>query len=172
MHHPFAKRRSARDLMQQALWISWTIWLCLGAFGEWSHAGGADDNNGLVTSTQPRFMPVDIFIDPHGEPLAAYQLELVDRNESISIVGVEGGDPPAFASPPYYDPKAIRQHKIILAAFSTARNLPESNSRVTTLHVMQKGEVDPDLRVRLTAAATPTRKRVDATATFTLGPAK
>ena len=122
-----------------------------------------------MVSDERRFLPVDIFIDPHGEPLAAYQLELWDKSESIRIVGVEGGDTEAFADPPYYDPKAITRHKIILAAFSTKKALPTTNSRVTTVHVMKEGKSDPDLRISLTAAATPTRKRIDATVMFLLG---
>lgn len=163
---------NASYLVKHLITISWAIWFCLGLFAAGSHAEDKAIPDGSVASDQQRFMPVDIFVDPHGEPLAAYQLELIDRNRSIKIVGVEGGETPAFTAPPYYDPKAIAHHRIIVGAFSTAKVLPTSKSRVTTLHVMQEGKTDPDLHVKLTAAATPTRVRVDATATFLLGTAK
>jgi hypothetical protein len=158
--------------MKRVLAISWSMWVCLGSFAAQSHAQEKEGSEGLMAADEQRFMPVDIYIDPHGEPLAAYQLELFDENESIRIVGVEGGESPAFAAPPYYDPKAIAHHKIILAAFSTAKVLPTTKSRVTTVHVIQEGRPDPDLHVSLTAAATPTRERIDATATFLLGAAR
>jgi hypothetical protein len=156
-------------VVKRTVIVSLMIWLCFGLLTAGSHAEELEKIEESGVRDRPRFMPVDIFIDPHGEPLAAYQLELIDSHESIRIVGVEGGESPAFAKPPYYDPKAIAQHRIVVAAFSTAGALPTSKSRVTTLHVVQEGKRNPDLHVKLTAAATPARKRIDATATFRLG---
>jgi hypothetical protein len=168
----FEHRKNPLHLVRHVLATSWAIWLCLGSFAVGSPAEDEAVPAGPVGMDRQRFIPVDILIDPHGEPLAAYQLELIDKNESIRIVGVEGGENPAFATPPYYDPKALAHHKIIVAAFSTAKDLPTAKSRVTTLHVLQKGTTSPDLHLRLTAAATPARERIDATATFLLGVAK
>jgi hypothetical protein len=168
----FERGRNTLTLMKRVLAISWSLWLCLGSFAAQSHAQKKEGREGPVAADEQRFMPVDIYIDPHGEPLAAYQLELIDRNESIKIVGVEGGESPAFETPPYYDPKAIAHHKIIVAAFSTGKVLPTTKSRVTTVHVIQEGRPEPDLRISLTAAANPARERIDATATFLLGAAR
>src|SRR5262245_59605150 len=66
-----------------------------------------------------RFRAVDIYVDSGSAPLAAYQLEFSVTNQVAKIVGIEGGDHEAFREPPFYDPKAIQQERVILAAFST-----------------------------------------------------
>src|SRR5580765_8487964 len=84
-----------------------------------------------------RFRTVDIFVDTQGAPLAAYQLEFAITNSAARIVGIEGGEAPAFRQPPYYDPKAMQQERVIIAAFTTepAGNLPRSKTRVATIHL-------------------------------------
>ena len=104
-------------------------------------------------SATARFFPVDVYIDPHGAPLAAYQFELIDKNESIEIVGVEGGDHSAFARPPYYDRKALAHHHIILAAYSTDDDLPSRKTRVATVHVLSRAEIEPEFVFKLSVAA-------------------
>jgi hypothetical protein len=66
-----------------------------------------------------RFLTVDIFVDTKDKPLAAYQIEFSATNTVAKIVGIEGGEHPAFRDAPYYDPKALQQERVILAAFST-----------------------------------------------------
>ena len=63
-----------------------------------------------------RFEYIDIYIDSGDVPLAAYQFELTDAGGSIKIVGIEGGEHEAFATPPYYDPKALKNNRVIWVA--------------------------------------------------------
>ena len=70
--------------------------------------------------TALRFRTVDIYVDSKQQSVAAYQLEWTTPGGDAKIVGIEGGENPAFKEPPYYDPKAIQHERVILAAFSTA----------------------------------------------------
>ena len=58
------------------------------------------------TQSSP-FTYVDVFIDPHGRALGAYQFELRATAGDVALVGIEGGEHAAFSHPPYYDPKAL-----------------------------------------------------------------
>src|SRR5436190_7063613 len=82
------------------------------------------------------FRWIDITLDTRGEYLAAWQIELVDTHDVARIVGVEGGDHPAFAAPPYYDARALQHGRIVLAAFQTQGELPTGRVRVARVHVM------------------------------------
>ncbi len=85
-----------------------------------------------------RFESVDVFVDSGPQPLAAYQFELTAPAEpgfQSVIVGVEGGEHAAYASPPYYDPKALQNDRIIIASFSLAEELPTGRTRVARLHM-------------------------------------
>lgn len=115
-----------------------------------------------------RFMTVDVLVDPRGEALAAYQLRVEARRGDVRIVGVEGGDPAAFHEPPYYDPKAIQQDRVILAAFQAAPEiqLPTAKTRVATLHLLVKGSTAPEFDVKLQTAATGEGRRISATASL------
>lgn len=108
------------------------------------------------TEPQPvRFMAVDVLVDSGDEPLAAYQLDLrvVGR---ARIVGIEGGASAAFAEPPYYDPAAIQQDRVIIAAFSTVDPalLPTGRTRIATIHLQVDGDEDPTFDAAVTATAT------------------
>jgi len=89
-----------------------------------------------------RFVPVDVYIDSGARPLAAYQFEFVAKN--AQIVGLEGGDS-VFKDAPYYDPAALHpsapspDERIVVAAFSTAADLPRGNTRIARLHLMMNG---------------------------------
>lgn len=109
-----------------------------------------------------RFAAVNVFVDPGDKPLAAYQFELTARTGSPKLVGLEGGDHAAFKQPPYYDPRALLTDKVIVAAFSTAADLPRNKTRVATLMVRVPGSADPTYDARLTAAATADGARIDA----------
>jgi hypothetical protein len=102
-----------------------------------------------TTSTAPRFAYVDVVIDPAGKPLAAYQFEFTG-GVGCQIVGVEGGEHPAFAAAPYYDPAAMQADRVIAAAYSTAEQLPAGKTRVSRLHLRLSGE--PAYQVRLVTA--------------------
>lgn len=114
------------------------------------HAQQASTNN-----TAARFHAVDIYVDSENHPLAAYQIEFAVTNGSARIVGVEGGEHPAFAEPPFYDPQAMQHERVILAAFSTeaADKLPAGKTRVATIHVQTSGAVKAEFTVKLHTAA-------------------
>ncbi len=113
----------------------------------------------LLTSaslaTAQRYRPVEVYLDSGTVPLAAYQLELIATGDA-QIVGVEGGDAPAFAEPPAYDPAALAGGRIILAAFSLrdAAELPRGRTRIATVHIREPG-APPRFTVRLHAASGP-----------------
>ena len=129
---------------------------------------GSDTTN-LAASDSVIFYPLDIYIDPHDEPLAAYQFELRDETQCLKIVGVEGGDHPAFKAPPYYDPKALSENRIIIAAFSTESDLPRDKTRVATIHVVETGNRTPQISVELAVAASSDGSRIEASVSVVKG---
>lgn len=102
---------------------------------------------------QVRFAAVDVFVDAGSTPLAAYQFELKVTAGDVTLVGVEGGEHRAFKSPPYYDPKALSQQRIIVAAFDTGSDLPRGRTRVARLMVQIRGPVVPAYDATLVVAA-------------------
>lgn len=113
----------------------------------------------------PTFGTLDIVVDSQDEPLAAYQLDLRDASGAARIVGIEGGEHPAFREPPRYDPRAIENDRAILAAWSTrpAAELPTDATRLVTVHYMTQGS--PKWELTLVAAGDAEGRRIDATAT-------
>ena len=111
-----------------------------------------------------RFAPLQLYVDSGSRSLAAYQFELKATAGQIKIVGVEGGQHPAFAMPPYYDPAALSRDHVILAAYNTGDELPTGKTRVARVHVMVSGAT-PRYAVKLTVAAGPDGNEIDATAT-------
>jgi hypothetical protein len=109
-----------------------------------------------------RFASVDIIINA-SEPLAAWQVELSDEASVAVIVGIEGGDHPAFTAPPFYDPAAMQQGRIILAAYSTNADLPAGSVRVARVHVQITGTTPPNYVATLTTAGTTGAKKINAT---------
>ncbi len=100
-----------------------------------------------------RFAAVEVFFDSGEAPLAAYQFELSATAGEFKIVGVEGGEHPAFTQPPYYDPKALSQDRIIIAAFDTGDDLPAGKTRVARIHVQITGNQTPTFDVKEIVAA-------------------
>jgi hypothetical protein len=129
---------------------------------------------GVEEKPQPkvRFMWIDIFVDAKDQPLAASQFELAAKADAVKIVGIEGGEHPAFREPPYYDPAALQNERVIIAAFNTGDNLPHRRCRVARLMVQVTGEGGPDYAVWLRAAASSDGKRIPATITTEQGEAK
>ena len=115
-----------------------------------------------------RFQAVDIVIDSREAPLAAYQLEFLIKIGNARVVGVEGGEHPAFKEAPSHDPKAIQQERVIIAAFNTsaADRLPKGRTRVATIHLQVIGEQTPECMVQLQTAATAEGRKISAKATF------
>jgi hypothetical protein len=109
-----------------------------------------------ITNTVPvQFRTVDISLDTKDKPLAAYQLEFSATAGDVKIVGIEGGEHPAFAQPPYYDPKAMQHDRVIIAAFSTetADKLPKGKTRVASIHWQVKGAVEPKFELKVQTIA-------------------
>ena len=115
-----------------------------------------------------RFRAVDIYIDSTNTPLAAYQLEFSVTNGVAKIVGIEGGAHQAFHKPPFYDPKAMQQERVIIAAFSTAASadLPSGRTRVATIHLMINGTQKPQFALRLDVAADENGMKISPKASF------
>jgi hypothetical protein len=121
---------------------------------------GAADNPHDTPATIPtprpsqvRFAWVDAYIDPQGQPLAAYQFELKAQGADVTLVGVEGSEHPAYVEPPYYDPKANLQNRIVIAAFNTGENLPTTKTRVARVMVRVSGAGEPRYSAKLEVAA-------------------
>ena len=116
-----------------------------------------------------RFTTVDVFIDAHERPLAAWQFELSAKSGKIEIVGVEGGEHPAFKEAPYYDPAALMKGRIIIAAFNTGSDLPRSRTRVATVHLQVTGDVRPEYLASLAVAGSPEGNPIPADITIAEG---
>jgi hypothetical protein len=121
-----------------------------------------------VTAPSPRFTTIDVFIDSGAVPLGAYQVEI---KADATLVGVEGGEHPAFAQPPRYDPAALHEkqlaERVVLAAFNTGADLPAGRTRIARLHVQTRGA--PAVTCTLILAADSEGNGIDATATTILG---
>jgi hypothetical protein len=124
-----------------------------------------------ITTVQPRvrFAPLHIYLDSGSRPLAAYQFELKAAAGQIKIVGVEGGQHAAFKEAPYYDPAALANDRIIIAAFNTGRELPKGRTRIATIHLQIIGDAEPDYELKLTVAADANAKEIPAKITFEKG---
>jgi hypothetical protein len=115
-----------------------------------------------VASTS-RFTAVDLFIDPAGQPLAAYQIEFAAETGRISLVGVEAGEPGPYSKrPPYYDPAALAGHRIILGDYTLDPAAPKAKTRVARLMLEIQGDTPPQYVTKLMTAATPDGKPIAA----------
>lgn len=119
-----------------------------------------------------RFAPLHIYLDSGAKALAAYQFELNTAAGQIEIVGVEGGEHKAFSEPPYYDPAALAQNRIIIAAFNTGQDLPTGRTRIATVHLLIKGDVEPQYKLDLTVAGDADGDKIPAEITFEKGEEK
>jgi len=106
-----------------------------------------------VTEDTSRFEAIDVFVDSGNQRLAAWQLEVKSETNDVQIVGIEGGEHPAFAEPPYYDQRAMNSNRVIIAAFSTGDDLPSGKSRVARIHVQLRGPGATAWLSELTTAA-------------------
>lgn len=119
-----------------------------------------------------RFAPLHIYIDSGLAELAAYQFELRTLAGNVKIVGVEGGEHPAFQHAPYYDPAALANNRIIIAAYSTDTELPAGRTRVATLHLQITGTIEPEYELELITAADPDGRRMPAEISYEKGDVK
>jgi hypothetical protein len=110
-----------------------------------------------------RFVAVDLFIDPAGQPLAAYQIEFAAETGRISLVGVEAGEPGPYAKrPPYYDAAALAGQRIILGDYTLDPAAPKTKTRVARLMLEIQGDTTPQYVTKLMTAATPDGKPIAA----------
>jgi len=109
-----------------------------------------------------RFAPLHVYIDSDQAPLAAYQFELKTLAGHVEIVGVEGGEHPAYRHAPYYDPAALANDRIIIASYSTDTDLPDGLTRIATLHLQITGDIEPEYELELTVAADADGRRTPA----------
>jgi hypothetical protein len=124
---------------------------------------------GRVIGPKVRFAPLHIYLDSGNRPLAAYQFELKAAAGQIKIVGVEGGQHAAFKEAPYYDPAALANDRIIIAAFNTSHDLPKGRTRIATIHLQIIGDIEPDYELKLTVVADADGKEIPARITFEKG---
>jgi hypothetical protein len=110
----------------------------------------------LMTHPSPthaaQFRAYNVIIDPHGQALAAYQIEITSDDPHARIVGVEGGDHAAFSKAPFYDPAALQSETIIIAAFSTDADAPLEDTRIATVHMMEPDDCDCRYSAKLVVA--------------------
>jgi hypothetical protein len=125
-----------------------------------------------VSEQKVRFAPVHIYLDPGEQPLAAYQFELKARSGQIKIVGVEGGEHPAFQEAPYYDLAALMNDRIIIAAFNTGSDLPHGRTRIATIHLQILGDAEPQYELKLIVAADPDGQKIPADLNLQTGESK
>jgi hypothetical protein len=119
-----------------------------------------------------RFAPLHIYLDSGTKLLAAYQFELKTTAGKIKIVGVEGGEHPAFKEAPYYDPAALSKDRIIIAAFNTGSDLPKGRTRIATVHLQIMGDVEPEYEIKLVVAGDEKGEEIPAEITFERGEQK
>lgn len=167
----------ARPIQIPLCWALLIVFdLCLMAFAmaqePQSDAVKVSTQSEEVTSPGPadaskdsiRFEAIDVFVDSGKLPLAAWQLELRSQTKDVEIVGIEGGEHPAFKEPPYYDPRAMNNNRVILGAFSTGSDnqLPSGRSRVARVHVQITGPGERLWYTELTTSATSDGRQIPA----------
>jgi hypothetical protein len=118
-----------------------------------------------------RFEILEVYVDSGVAPLAAYQLEIRAVRGQVRIVGIEGGEHPAFREAPYYDPAAMQAERVIIADFSTspAASLPTGRTRIATIHLHITGDAEPLFDATLDTAATLDGEPIDIDITTRLG---
>ena len=142
---------------------TWLTILCFGL------AAGLLAQEPATEEGRSRFRAVDIYMDSGSTPLAAYQLEFTATNGVAKIVGIEGGEHPAFRQPPFYDPTAIQHERVIIASFSTAAatDLPTGKTRVATIHYQTTDTQPPRFGLKLQTAGDAKGNKISAQASFT-----
>jgi hypothetical protein len=137
-----------------------------------THAGlGAEGNDAEPKPAKPqtssKFTHVDLYLDPKGAPLAAWQLEFTAEMGNVSLVGIETGDHSAYSSkPPYYDPAALAGNRILLADFTLDPNPPKEKTRIARLMLEVKGDAVPQYATKLITAANSEGNRITADLTL------
>ncbi len=158
---PRKLKLAARGIPRIRVWCTIPTLLLTALLATAAFAQRGDDAPQAV-----RFEFIDVYVDSGDTPLAAYQFEFTDSAGSIKIVGIEGGEHEAFAKPPYYDPKALKNNRVIIAALSTAADLPTGKARVATVHVQVEVDVIPEITINLETAGDVQGNEIDAKVSF------
>jgi hypothetical protein len=135
------------------------------------HRSGTGQDNSTIEHSVG-FAPLHIYLDSGDKPLAVFQFELKTTAGQVKIVGVEGGQHEAFKEPPYYDPAALANDRIIIASFNTGQDLPTGRSRVATIHLQIIGALEPEYELELAVAADADGNKIPAELTFEKGESK
>ncbi|MEZ6243445.1 MAG: hypothetical protein R3B57_10425 [Phycisphaerales bacterium] len=100
------------------------------------------------------FFALDVYVDAGDDELAAWQVEYSGASMvgNVKLVGVEGGESPAFSPAPHYDPAALAGGRVIIAAYSTDADLPRGETRVARLHLAAPQDAEITHTVNLIAA--------------------
>ncbi|MFU8829755.1 MAG: hypothetical protein ACNA8P_10030, partial [Phycisphaerales bacterium] len=123
-----------------------------------------------------RFSAIDVVLTlPDGSELGSYQIELAPLDNKLArvrVVGIEGGEHESFKTPPFYDPAAIGHERVIIAAYSTAEELPAGRSRIARVHyeITGRGELpalDQLIEVRASLTTDPAGETINAAPTLT-----
>lgn len=122
-----------------------------------------------LTTNHSSFATLDILVDPADHPLAAYQFDLHATAGNVKIVGIEGGDHPAYKDAPYYDLQAMMNDRVILAAYSLHNDLPNTRTRIARIHIQIEGPTQPEYKIELTTAADSDGQPIDATVSIEEG---
>ncbi|MEM7235373.1 MAG: hypothetical protein AAF517_24590 [Planctomycetota bacterium] len=141
-------------------------WLCLILFSLISHDGAPVASAQEEGDESIRFEYWELSVDSAETALAAWQIEVVDPEGRTEFLAFEGGSHSAFSKPPKYVAKELVRGKLILAAFSTAKDLPRKKTVVAGLHVQVRGDGDPMYRVRIVAAAGADGNELEASVTL------
>ncbi|MBI2569207.1 MAG: hypothetical protein HYV63_19480 [Candidatus Schekmanbacteria bacterium] len=116
-----------------------------------------------VASGPLRFGAMDVIVDTGAAPLGAYQLTVASETDGVAIVGIEGGDAPAFPEPPYFDPQAIGRNRVILAAFDSSGAPAHGRVRVASVHYSERSDSPAQFQAALQVAADTTGTPIPAT---------
>lgn len=147
---------------------------------------GQGDIPGELPGAGVGFATLELTIDPQGQRLAAYQIEVrvidpasaqdAHTDVGFKVVGLESSTDPAFDHTPYYDldTRNTATDRLILAQYSTADrdDLPTTAINLATAHLAIQSDDDatalPKLQVIVTAAYDDAGKPIDATASYQL----
>ena len=131
------------------------------------------DEYETISRQKVRFASLHIYLDSEYRALAAYQFELKTTAGNIKIVGIENGEHPAFKEePPYYDPAAMANDRIIIAAFSTDKDLPKGRTRIASIQLQIIGDAEPEYAIELTVAGDENGNEIPAKITYDKGEQK
>ncbi len=141
--------------------------------------GGKAEPVVFVQNIDATFVTIDLTIDPKGQPLGAFQIEMTSPDTTFAVVGVEAGKHPAFdhGRPPYFDPIAQQDgtDRLIVAEYArpelAADQLPSEAVRVITVHAMlpavpEDDAPEPLIRLTLLAAGNADGERIDADVSY------